>query len=82
VAPFDYSCCSLQIVNSFSEAGILLLFCDSVISVTLQKYFKFNKFRFSFGQKNGNAWRSQNNHLAFLREARRAGITELALSPN
>jgi hypothetical protein len=30
-------------INSFSEAGILLLFCDNDISVTLQKYFKPNK---------------------------------------
>jgi hypothetical protein len=30
-------------INSFSEAGILLLFCDNGISVTLQKYFKPNK---------------------------------------
>jgi hypothetical protein len=30
-------------INSFSEAGILLLFCDNGISVTLQKYFNPNK---------------------------------------
>jgi len=29
-------------INSFYEAGILLLFCDNGISVTLQKYFNLD----------------------------------------